>query len=184
MADLSLVKTIAVVVIAVSVMAGMGVVVLDTMRISTAVLQYQATDVANYSVANASTITLTHAFIDASTFRIYNGTGGDEVSVNVANYTLTCAPDKNVDVNGVACTVQIGLNETGDVDLGAWVLPVNANVEYTYDVPLTAGHGYVSAGEGIDALDTVGSFLPIVALVVIAGLIIVIVSGSFSKDGL
>ena len=37
---------------------------------------------------------------------------------------------------------------------------------------------------GIDALDTVASFLPVVALVVIAGIIIVIVSRKFGQGGL
>ena len=184
MADLSVVKTLAVIIIAVSMMTIMGVVVLDNMRISTAVLEYQTTSVDNYSVANSSTITLTHGLINAASFVIWNGTA-DAVSVPTANYTLTCAAlDRKVSVDGTPCTVTV-VNDTIHAS-EQWVLPANVNVEYTYeDALVTAAqgaHGYVDSTSGISALGNVGSFLPIVALVVIAGLIIVIVGRSFSKN--
>ena len=176
------IKTITVVLIAVSMMAVIGVLVLDSMRISTAVLDYQTTDVANYTLTNSSLMTLTHGLINSADFVLWNGTSGD-VSVPAANYTLTCeALNRNVDVDGTACTLTV-LNDTVLTE-EQWVLPTSFNVHYTYEVPLITRGGYVATTSGIDALDTVASFLPVVALVVIAGIIIVIVSRKFGQGGL
>ena len=177
------IKTIAVVLIAVSMMAVMGVLVLDSMRISTAVLEYQTTSIVNETVTNASVMTLAHGLINSADFVLWNGSDESIDSVPTTNFTLVCATlNRNVDVDGVECNLTVQ-NDTLLTE-EQWVLPTSFNVSYTYEAPFITKGGYVATTSGISALDTVGSFLPVVALVVIAGIIIVIVSRKFGQGGL
>jgi len=166
MRNTATIATLAVVLLAVGIMVVMGSLITEVIMDTDQVTTLESKDVANATETNASTMTLGHNRIIPSTLVVWNGTYTGGTSVNF--YNLTCS-------GTTLCTLSI--NNYTEFELAE-----NFTVAYSWnEEQLTVARNVTESGLG--ALDTVSEFLPIVGIVAIAGVIVAIISTSFTGGG-
>jgi len=159
---------IATVIIVVTITLTLGALITDTIRATDNVDTYTTRFAANTTtVANASVMTLANYKISPTNLVVWNGTGGGahNVSVAITDRNLTCS-------GGNLCTFSMNTYV-------GYQYTTNWYLNYTWQEP-TKTVATNATDQGLESLDTISNFLPVVAIVVVAAVIIGVIVSSFN----